>query len=68
MRKLSCKFPVLLTLFTFMPALAYVFTRIRIPELIRTADLAKRVLGGTVISIVIWLIYGIVCLLTPQKK
>ncbi len=68
MRKLSYKLPVLLTLFAFMQALAYVAVRIRTLELFHASDFAKRVLGGTVISIVIWFIYGIVCLLTPRRK
>ena len=68
MRKLSYKLPVFFTLFAFMHVFAYVFVRIRTPELLHAADLLKRVLGGTVISIVIWFIYGIACLLTPRNK
>ena len=68
MRKLSFKWPLFLTLFAFIQALAYVFVRIRTPELFHAEDFARRVVGGTVISIVIWFIYGVVCLLTPRKK
>ena len=51
-----------------MPLLAYVFVRIRTPEMLHSADIAKRVSAGIVFSIIIWFIYGITCLFTPRKK
>ncbi len=68
MRKLSYKLSVWLTLFAFMPLLAYVFVRIQTPEMLHSADIAKRVSAGIVFSIIIWFIYGITCLFTPRKK
>ena len=75
MRKLSCKWPVWLTLFAFIPVLPYVFVRILRPEPPNTADLAQfdkisqtvspwpsKVVGAIGISIIVWVVYGIACL------
>lgn len=62
MRKLSCKWPVYLTLFAFAPPAFYVFFRAGRPEIFNADQLAQKVVGAVGLAIIVWLIYGVACL------
>ncbi len=62
MRKLSCKWPVRLTLLAFAPPVFYVLFRLGKPEIFSTAELAEKVVAAFVFMIMFWLVYGIACL------
>lgn len=62
MRKLSCKWPLRLTLFGFLPPIFYIFFRIGKPEIFNSTELAQKILGGVLISVAVWIVYGIACI------
>lgn len=68
MRKLSCKWPLWLTLFAFAQPVFYVFFRIGKPQIFNTSELAEKILAAVVLTILIWFIYGIACLLTSPLR
>ncbi len=57
MRKLSSKWPVRLTVFSFLPPIFYSFRK---PEIFSSTEFAQKVLGGVFIAIIIWVVYGII--------
>lgn len=67
MRKLSCKWPVYLTLFAFLPPVFYVWFRIGKPEIFDADQLAQKIVAAVAMAMIVWLIYGVACLLAPQK-
>lgn len=62
MRKLSCKWPVRLTLLAFASPVFYVLFRLGKPKIFNTNDLAAKVLAAFVFILIFWLVYGIACL------
>lgn len=68
MRKLSCKWPLWLTLFAFAQPVFYVFFRIGKPEIFNTMELANKAAGGLGIAIIVWLVYGVACLFASPKS
>ena len=69
MRKLSCKWPVLLTLIALTPPAFSFFFRIIIdPTLFNGEEFAKKVFGGIFFAIIVWLVYGFSCLLAKPAK
>lgn len=60
MRKLSCKWPLWLTIFGFLPPIFYLF--FRKAEIFSSTEFAQQVLSGVFISIIVWVVYGIACL------
>jgi uncharacterized membrane protein len=68
MRKLSCKWPMYLTLFVFLPPIYYVWLRIGNPEIFNEEKFVDKVLGGLGLTIIIWLVYGVTCLLARQPN
>jgi hypothetical protein len=62
MRKLSCKWPVQLTLIGFLLPIFYVFFRIGKPEIFSSTDFAQKCFEAAFISIIAWAVYGIACL------
>lgn len=66
MRKLSCKWPIWLTLFAVSAPVFYVLFRVGKPEIFNTTELGEKVLGAIGIAAIVWLFYGIACLMaTP---
>ena len=66
MRKLSCKWPVYLTLFAFLPPVFYVWFRIGKPEIFNPTQLMEKVVGAGVIAMIVWLVYGVASLLARK--
>ena len=67
MRKLSCKWPVTLTHLAALPSVFYVFFRIGKPEMFDADQLAQKIVVAVAMAMIVWLIYGVACLLAPQK-
>lgn len=67
MRKLSCKWPLWFTLLAFAQPVFYVFFRIGKPQIFNTSELAEKILVAVVLTVIIWLVYGIACLLAAPN-
>ncbi len=68
MRKLSYKWPVWLTLFAAAPPVFYVYHRIGKPEIFSATELAEKVVGAVGIALIVWLVYGVACLLASPLR
>jgi len=69
MRMRSCKLPVWLTVFAFLQPAFYVMFRVNKLEIFNWGELGEYVLDAVLVTIVIWLFYGIFCLVaTPSQS
>jgi hypothetical protein len=69
MRMRSCKLPVWLTVFAFLRPAFYVMFRVNKLEILDWGELGEHVLGAVLVTVVIWLFYGIFCLVaTPSQS
>jgi len=66
MRKLSCKWPVYMTLLVFVRPAFYVFRALRL-EIFNPDQLAQRLVVAFSLAIIVWLIYGVACLFAVPK-
>ena len=67
MRKLSCKWPVWMTLFAFSMPIFYVFFRAGHPKIFNADELLGKVFAAVFFTVIIWLVYGIACLFAPSR-
>ncbi len=67
MRKLPCKWPFWLSLIGFSQPILYVFFRIGKPEIFSSTEFAQKFFGAAFISMIVWAVYGIICLLVPSR-
>ena len=68
MRKLSCKWPVCMTVLVFLSPVFYVLHRIGKPEIINDMRFIEKVVVAVVLAIIVWLVYGVACLLARKSK
>jgi len=68
MRKLSCKWPLWLTLIAFSSPIFYIFHRIGKPGIFNATELATKVFVAFVFMIIFWLIYGVSCIFAKPKE
>ena len=68
MRMRSCKLPVWLTVFVFLRPAFYVLFRVNKLEIFNWSELGEYVLGAILVTIVIWLFYGIFCLVAKPLQ
>ena len=62
MRKLSYKWPIRISIISFLSPIFYVFFRIGKPGIFSFTEFAEKTFGGAFILIMVWVIYGIACL------
>ncbi len=62
MRKLSCKWPVWLTVFSIALPVFYVLHRIGKPQIFRGDEFAEKVVAAVGCTMITWFIYGVTCL------
>lgn len=67
MRKLSCKWPVWLSIFGFLLPIFYLYFRIGKPEIFSATGLAQRFITAITVCILSWGVYGILCLLARSR-
>jgi hypothetical protein len=68
MRMRSCKLPVWLTVFAFLQPAFYVMFRVNKLEIFNWGELGEYVLDAVLVTIVIWLFYGIFCLVATRSQ
>ena len=68
MRKLSYKWPIWLTLFCFAGPIFYLLFRVGVPEIIDVEKIADEALGCFGVAIIVWLVYGLACLVSQKKR
>ncbi len=67
MRRLPCKWPLWATVFAFARPLFYVFHRIGKPDIFKATELAESGVVAVVLTMLVWFVYGVACLLAPRK-
>jgi len=67
MRKLSPKWPVWLTLLVFLRPVFYIFHAANLGTF-STDHFLQKLVVAVATAIIIWLIYGVACLLAKQKQ